>query len=1206
MYNFTNTTLMKKQRITLSHTKGRGESAWIRAAFLLLMLVSAVPGWAQQTDTNLISMELKDEPLGSALKQFSNASGYRVNFPSEDVGAYRVTVSIRQVEPLKALGMILERKPFEYEVNGNFITIRKVKEGTTGTLRIVRNVEGRVVDANGDPLPGANIRGKDSPFGSISNADGYFTCKVLGDTQTLEISFVGMQTEVVSVRGRNHVNVIMHEDKRQLSDVVVTGYQRISRERSTASFGFVDSEQLNRQMHTDLASSLEGMVAGLQMDINPNSGDMTPILRGVGTFSPEVGTHPLIVVDDMPTDLTLNDINPYNVESITVLKDAAAASIYGALAANGVIVVTTKEAKKEGVQVSVNADWFITSKPNFKSLNLASSSEIIDYQTAVLDANAAQMGSVAGYLSSYQSGYYNPLFQLYLDRENGDIRNDDVNVILNRWRNNDYYEQFRDNAWRSAITQRYNVTLSQKAGNSSHFMSFNYENDKGRTIGDDSNNFSLYYKSNYAVTSWMNVNAGVDVRLGRSKTPDGRFTSYYLQQRYEQILDADGNRYTSPYINVGGSPSYNGAVVGPVEGVSPYKSFGFNVLDVLGESVTKSHDVSIRPFVSLQARFLKMFKYNFMYQYEWNKGKSQQYLSEDSYEMRMLHNSMIDTDGKAHLPEGGRFSQNEISSNRYTVRNQIDFDKSWKGHAVTAIAGLEFRENKVPIPTQQLMYGYDPQTLTSTIMDWQAYRDGVGTSALTGQQIRMNGLAGTTREARHRFASFYANAGYSYLSRYNVSGSIRWDQADLFGLDIRKQRHPLWSVGASWIMSEESFMKDISWLDYLKMRMTYGINGNVDQSSTTYFVVRQRTQSNPIRTNYLTYEDDDLPNPKLRWEKTATYNVGLDFRVLKNRLSGSVEYYNRQASDLLVRRYMDPTIGAKSRVVNNGEMRNRGVELALTANIIRKKDWNFEVDFNFAHNTNMMLKVDHSDADGASSFITSPQNYFMEGTSYNTLWAYRIDRIENGYPVAVDKDGNDLVKFNEDGTVAEITNSSSLKGTDDLVNLGSLTPKFNGSLSFRLNYKNFDLNAFFVYSGGNKLRNSVVGMDDQAGNQTLKDISNRWSADAPNEMVRMYIDMPTEVKTYAGTFQSWWQYGDINVRDAGYVKLRSISLGYSLPTDICHRLRINSLKLKVQVNNLFTWCKAGNDIDPESYNMNGGTRGMAFPKTYTIGLSTSF
>lgn len=253
-----------------------------------------------------------------------------------------------------------------------------------------------------------------------------------------------------------------------------------------------------------------------------------------------------------------------------------------------------------------------------------------------------------------------------------------------------------------------------------------------------------------------------------------------------------------------------------------------------------------------------------------------------------------------------------------------------------------------------------------------------------------------------------------------------------------------------------------------------------------------------------------------------------------------------------------------------------------------------------------MLKVDHSEADNASSFIMSPQNYFMEGTSYNTLWAYRIDRIENGYPVVVDKDGNDLVKFNEDGTVASITSGSSLKGTDDLVNLGSLTPKFSGSLAFRLNYKNFDLNAFFVYAGGNKLRNSVVSMSDQIGSQTLKGISNHWSADEPDARVRMYHDMPSQVKTYASTFQDWWRYGDINVKDAGYVKLRSLSLGYNLPLTICQHLRLNSLKVKVQVNNLFTWCKAGSDIDPESYNMNGGTRGMASPKTYSIGLSTSF
>lgn len=772
---------MKKQQITLSRKKAMRKVVWMKAAFLLLMFVIALHGRAQNTDSKLISLELKEAPLGEALKQFSNVSGYKVNFPSEDVGAYRVSVSIHQLAPLAALQKILEGKPFEYEVKQHFITVRKAKPAST--TRKVRNIEGQVVDEKGDPLPGANIRGIDSPFGAISDIKGNFTCKVMEETHTLEVSFVGMQTEKVSIKGRTHVNVIMHEDKQQLGDVVVTGYQRISRERSTASFGFIDSEQLTRQMHTDLASSLEGQIAGLRMNINPNNGDMSPILRGVGTFSPNVGTMPLIVVDDMPTDLTLSEINPYNVESITVLKDAAAASIYGALAANGIIVVVTKQAKEEGAHVNINADWFITSKPNFNSLNLASTSDIIDYQTAVFDANVAESGSASGFLSSYKAGYYNPLFQLYLDRENGTLSNNEVEATLNQWRNNDYYKEYRDNAWRTAVTQRYNVSVSQKVGKNNHFLSFNYENDKGRTINDKRNKFSLYYKSNYAITSWLNVNAGVDARLGSSDTPNTLFTSYTMQQRYERIMDADGNRYNSPYVNVSGysGGAYNGSVVSKAEGVSPYKTFGFNVLDALGEGGTKSRNVSIRPFVSLQARFLKMFKYNFMYQYEWNHSKSEVFDAEDSYLMRMTYNSMIDTNGNSAMPKGGRFYQNELSSNRYTVRNQIDFDKSWKNHTVTVIAGLEFRENKIPKPTRQLMYGYDPQTLTSDIIDWQAYRDGVGTSALSGNTITLSGLSPTLQESRHRYASFYANASYSYLSRYNVAG-IRRTCSDLISV----------------------------------------------------------------------------------------------------------------------------------------------------------------------------------------------------------------------------------------------------------------------------------------------------------------------------------------------------------------------------------------------------------------------------------------
>ncbi len=1078
---------------------------------------------------------------------------------------------------------------------------------TSLAVQAQRTVNGQVTDQNGEPLYGVSVVKKGTIAGAATTgANGRYSIQVDGDNTVLVFRYVGFEPYQAAVKGLSQLNVTMQEQSNQIAEVQVvsTGYQKISRERSTAAFGFVDSTALNRQMHQNLFSSLEGQVAGLRMDINPNTGDMSPILRGVGTFSSEVGTTPLIVIDDMPTTLTLDQINSYNVESVTVLKDAAAASIYGARAANGVIVVTTKQARTNGVHVNVNADWFFTTKPSFDGLNLASTSDIINYQTDVFNAGVERQGSAANFLSTYKSNYYNPLFQLYLDQANGSLSADEVNATLNQWRGNDYYEQFRKYAWRTQMMQRYNISLSQKAGKSNHFLSFQFEGDKNRTINDRTNTFALYYKSSYQLNKWLKATAGIDARMSHDYAPEGY--DYDLQQRYEQIYDAEGNKYTSPYANVDGfsGSAFNGSVVSRYAGVSPYKSFGFNVIDALGEGITKTNRVNLRPFVSLEAKFLKFFKYNFSYQYEWNTAKAERFDAADSYLMRMTNNAMVDTNGKVQLPAGGRYYQSQATRNSYTLRNQLNFDRAWNVHNVSAIMGLELRQNKSPRLIEQLMYGYDPQTLTSARMDWNTLYDGVGTSQLSGNTIRLGGLPLSQQEVMHRYASFYANASYSLLYRYSLSGSIRWDEADLFGLDIKNQRHPLWSLGASWLISEEKWMKGVSWLGYLKLRATYGVNGNVDQASTTYFVVTQKTQSNPIRSTYLNYNDDDLPNPKLRWEKTATLNLGLDFRLFNNIVNGSLEYYNRHASDLLVRRYMDPTLGASSRVVNNGEMRNRGVELSLNANVVRKRDWSVGLSFTYAHNSNKMLKVDHSASDYAALFVASPQNYFIEGTAYNTLWAYHIDRIENGYPVAQDAAGNDLVTFNEDGTVKDMTLNTTLKGTDDLVNMGSLTPKYNGSFGVNARWKDLELNMLWVYSGGNKLRYAVVDLADEAGSQTLADIANRWTPGSAG--VRMFIDMPDAVKTYASTFNDWYQYGDINVKSADYVKLRSISLAYNLPAHWLRALHIGPTKLSCQANNLLTWAKAGNHIDPESYGLNSGTRGMSMPKTFAIGLSTSF
>ena len=1064
-------------------------------------------------------------------------------------------------------------------------------------------VTGTVTDTKGEPLMGVSVYVKNGKQTAVTNINGKFSVQVDNANAVLLLRYVGMEPYQVATKGQRELKVTMNEETTQLAETVVvsTGYQRLSRERSTAAFGFVDSTRLNRIMHKDILSALEGQVAGLRMSINPNNGENQPILRGVGTFSSDVGTNPLIVVDDMATNMTLDEINPYDVESVTVLKDAAAASIYGALAANGVIVVTTKQGKTDKTTVKVNADWYVSTKPKFDNMHYAATSDIIDYQTDVYNARVQNSGSVAALFGQYANNYYSPLYQLYRDRDEGRISNDEVNKTLDEWRKNDFYAQYRDEAWRTAVTQRYNISLSQKAKGNNHFASFNYQHDRNRALNDKNNVFSAYWKSTFRLTKWLNAKMGIDARLSNSTSPDGNYTSYSVQERYASIKDADGQLVYTPYTSISGfaGSAINGSRIREVEGTEGLMPYRFNVLESLDEGLTETRNARLRPFVNLEAKFLKFFRYNVMFQYEWAQNRTERTDDKNSYMMRLTHNSLIDQNGVSQLPDGDRYYQRTNNSYRYTFRNQLNFDRSFDNsrHNVNAIMGLEFRENKTPRLIEQLMYGYNSTALTSVRMDWLSLANTGIESLVHNQTVRYGGLSTSQSETFHRYASFYANVGYNYRYRYNVTGSIRWDEADLFGLDTRNQHHPLWSIGAGWNVTEEEFVKGISWLDFLKLRMTYGVNGNVDQSSTTYFVARYRTlNSDPTNTQYLNYDSNDLPNPKLRWEKTSTFNIGLDFRVLNNLISGSLEFYNRVGDDLLVTKILDSTLGSTSRVINNGKMRNRGIELSLNGNILRKKDWNLSANLNLAYNKNTLLRVDHADNTTALSFISAPANYFIEGTSYNTLWAYRLSRVVNGYPVILDADGQEMATFDTEGNPTEVRTSSTLKGTDALVNMGTLTPKYNGSLALNLRWRELELNTMFVFAGGNKLRLDVEDMASYTMNTTH----------ILNPQVKMYQDMPTDIQQYASTFSEWWRYSDRQVKPADYIKLRSINVAYHLPTDICRQLHLGDTRFTLQVNNLLTWCAAGHDIDPESYSGNSATRTLPQPTTYSLGISTSF
>ena len=515
-----------------------------------------------------------------------------------------------------------------------------------------------------------------------------------------------------------------------------------------------------------------------------------------------------------------------------------------------------------------------------------------------------------------------------------------------------------------------------------------------------------------------------------------------------------------------------------------------------------------------------------------------------------------------------------------------------------ALVGFEMRQHYTPRNIAEAHYGYDEQTLSFPTLNWKdLYNPGV-TSYLYGRQsLSLN--RNQHSETKHRFISFYSNFGYSYRQKYNLTGSVRIDQADMFGADPKYKYRPLWSVGGSWNVHRENFF-NINDIDLLKLRLTYGISGNVDQTTSPFLRGRLLTDVRGAYPSqqYLLINDTDLPNPKLRWEKTETANIGIDFGVW-HWFSGSVDLYRRYSSDLLVLTELDPTVGAQRRLINNGALLNKGIEVSLNATRKLADDLQFSVGTTFAYNKNTIEKVS-SKPTSAVEYARNPLYYYHQGDDFNSLYAYRYKETVNGYPIYLDENGNPNTTFDANG----IPTIKDIKNEDALVKLGTMNPTFNGALNLQLRYKVFEVSTMFVYAGGHKLRKDTYSINQES--ETHHDINQRWTATNPTDMPRMSFDYPAALRRTANTVNTFWQYGDNHVVSADYLKWRNVVFACYIPKDICEKLRLQNAKVTAQFNNLLTWCAAGDDIDPEAYNLNTGTRSLPIATTALFGLSLSF
>ena len=1085
-----------------------------------------------------------------------------------------------------------------------------------GAFAQMISVSGKVTDVTNHPLEGAAVVVKNDnillSMGTLTDIKGEFRISAKAG-EVIRISYLGMKSREFTVSAEQpFLKVHLEPEIITLSstDVVATGYQNLHKEQTTSAYTKIRTDQLNRQLNRTVQEAIEGQIAGVRFTKDPFTGKEVPILRGVGTFSGNVGYSPLVVIDNIPTDTPLEDINPKDIESVTILKDAAATAIYGVRAANGVIVIVTKKGLQNGLRINVHTDLFYTFKPNMSRMRYASTSDLIDLETAFYQSKLADSnGNVDDLFASYGEiggrqtvRYYSPLFQLYRDQAKGKLSQQEVNSTLNEWRNRDYIRDFKRYVWQPIISKRYNISVESGNNRSQNYASLQYEDTDERIVTEKTRALNLYLKNTYQLTPWLKSTIGVNGRYTAvdavAEQVRNLYADYLKQPRYTRLLG------TNPYAGFNLAAPINGHILEQIAGNDAFRPYSFNLLESIAQEHQKQYNLSLRPFANLQVSIIKGLQYQSYFQYELNTHNSETFFDKDTYYMRLRHNQLVKQDAttqkfSSELPEGGYYEQEKGQTQHYTFRQQLDFNRTFaEAHNVTALLGFEMRQHYTPRNTKEMQYGYDEQTLSFPTLNWKdLYNPGVTTYLYGRQSLSLS--RNQQSETKHRFISFYSTLGYSYRQKYNLTGSVRVDQADMFGADPKYKYRPLWSVGGSWNLHREDFFYG-NVVNLLKLRLTYGVSGNVDQTTTPFLRGRLLTDVRGAYPSqqYLQFNDTDLPNPKLRWEKTETTNLGIDFGMWY-WLSGSIDLYRRYSSDLLVLTELDPTVGAQRRLINNGALLNKGIEVSLNATRELAKDLQLTVRTTFAYNKNTIEKVS-SKPSNAVEYARNPLRYYKQGDDFNSLYAYRYKETTNGYPIYLDENGNPNTTFDANGvpTIKDIINE------DALVRLGTMNPTFNGALSLQLRYKAFELGTMFIYAGGHKLRKDTYSINQES--ETHRDITQRWTAANPTDMPRMSFDYPATLRRTANTVNTLWQFGDNHVVNADYIKWRNVLFSCYIPKNICEKLRLQEAKITAQLNNLLTWCAAGDDIDPETYHLNSGSRALPVATTAFFGISFSF
>lgn len=1166
----------------------------VMKCLFFLLLVCHFNVFSEISAQRVARFRMENADLKSCIQQIERLTGIGFLYNGRELEQIKgITLDLQNVEINTILSRLLEGPGYTYEIVNGVVAIKRAVTVNNVDLPQAekRTVRGVVKDRDGMPLPGVSVLVKGTSSGMATNVDGRFEIKVNDDPNVMLVfSFIGMKSQEMKIGQATTLNVVLEPENKALEEVVVTGYQTISKERATGSFDKVSVEVLNSRPSSDLSNMLQGVVAGMQSTENED-GSVNFLIRG--TSSLYANTEPLVVVDGFPIEGTFSSINPNDVESVTVLKDAAAASIWGARSANGVIVVTTKKGKQGKLNVEVQGFYRFNIRPDLDYiLAQADSKTTVDYELMAvkngwfLSEFTPSPTSIAGSLPISQEYYYANKYYGMSEAE--------MNTNLDRLRRTDNRSQLKKHLMQTQALQQYNVNLSSGTEKNTTYASLMYEKNDEATIKRGYERFMVNFNNTYKFTPWLAASVAGTFQRKKAETSGVTVAELRNLAPYELLLEEDG----SYAYNVG---SWNRLIAEDLNLQNlPYKDLSYNMLREVCNRKYTTETTRYRFNVGLNAKIWRELVFDTKFQYEKNVADTRQYDNEETDYVRQMVNYYTDYDlsgdvlKNQYIPSGGIIRSSKNSNENYVWRNQLSYNETFGKHDVTALAGMEISEYKTSGTTYPYVVGYNEKTNTSlpayygskesakTIVGYPDYYNTLATIVQTTYSDRVD-----------RYFSYFANAAYMFDGRYGASFSIRADGSNYVTDDKSLRWSPMWSAGLKWNMSNESFLEAASsWVDRLTLRLTYGINGNAEKSTSPQTLIS--TSAN-VTTGTNVSRVISYGNPLLRWEETYTTNVGVDFSFFKNALSGKVEYYNRLGKYIIGTVTVPSVYGSKEQRFNNAEILNRGVELELTGQgQVRSIGLNISSTVTFAYNKNKVQKLFYPSLYCHQlAYASDPSNgYFIEGKPVGAVYSYDYAGVRDGVPHVKTMDGNEW-------TFNDLTLHNRTLGLDKMYYGGTTIAPASFGWANSFSWKGLNLYVYMTGNFGGKFRAPTAESVPLANskNTISKFITRLMESDGTT-----FPTLPAPGDYMCYRWGRYLPYLRGNVEDASFIRLKEVTLSYYLPEQWLRSIRLQKAKVFVQARDLgMVWTANKNNYDPE------WLPGTNKPSTsFTFGASFNF